>query len=159
MKKSKIITIVLSALTVLHFLVGGLMGFIMIKGEDLKTFNFLFWISLPMAIFCLLVDWYSLGKADVETPYTTLKLRKWRIVKERRIYKSDNRLQALELGIYAWLLSLVVPLFAFKVVWPDTFWPFSFNALIEFLGTSLVLIGVIMGIIKNRRKKGGQVCQ
>ena len=159
MKKSKILTIVLSALTVLHFLVGGLMGFIMIKGEDLKTFNLIFWISLPMAIFCLLVDWYSLSKADVETPYTTLKLRKWRIVKERRIYKSDNRLQALELGIYAWLLSLVVPLFAFKVVWPDTIWPFSFTVVIESIGTAIIMTGWIMGIIKYRRKKGGKVCQ
>ena len=36
MKKKKLFAIILNALTLLNFLVGGLLGFILIKGEDLK---------------------------------------------------------------------------------------------------------------------------
>lgn len=157
MKKKKLFTIVLSALSLLNFLVGGLLGFILIKGEDLKTFNFIFWISFPMTVFCLLVGWYSLRKANVDTTYNALKLIKWRIVKEQRHYKTDNELQALEVGISGWLLSLITPLFALKVIWPYTFWVFSFNVVIECLGASLILMGFIFGIIKYRRQKGADV--
>ena len=157
MKKNRIIIIVFASLTLLNFLVGGLMGFMLIEGEDMETFNFIFWISFPMTLFCLLTGWYSLRKADVDTPYNTLRLRKWHIVREQRHYKTDNKLQALEMVISAWLLSLMTPLFAFKVIWPDTFWVFSFNVLIKFLGAAVVLMGLIFGIIKYKREKGANV--
>lgn len=157
MKKKKIFTIVLSALSLLNFLVGGLTGFILIKGEDLKTFNFIFWISFPMTVFCLLVGWYSLRKANMDTTYNALKLRKWRIVKEQRHYKTDNELQALEVSISGWALSLILPLFALGTIWPNTFWQFSFNVYIKFLGTAAILFGLIMGIIKYSRTKGANV--
>ena len=46
MKKKKLFAIILNALTLLNFLVGGLLGFILIKGEDLKTFRFIFFLCL-----------------------------------------------------------------------------------------------------------------
>ena len=161
MKRNKIIIIVLAALSLLNLIVGGLMGFISIKGDDQKTLNIIFWLCMPMAIFCLLVSLYSLRKADVDTTYNTLRLRKWHFVKEQRHYKTDNKLQALELAISAWLLSLGVLLFSFGTIWPDTFWQSSFNVLImflgKFLGAALVLMGLIFGIIKYKRGKGASV--
>lgn len=144
----------MGALTLLNFLVGGMMGFILIKGDDLETFHFIFCISLPMAVFCLIAAWLSLRKANVDTTYNAPRLRKWRIVKEQRHYKTDNELQALEVSISGWLLSLLTPLFSFKVIWPDTFWVLSFNVLIKSLGVTLILLGIVFGIIKYKREKG-----
>lgn len=157
MKRNKIITIVLAALSLLNLIVGGLLGFVSIKGDDPKTLNIIFWLCMPMAIFCLLVSLYSLRKADVDTTYNTLRLRKWRFVKKQRHYKTDNKLQALELAIPAWLLSLVVLLFTLGTIWPDTFWQSSFNVLIKFLGAALGLMGLVFGIIKYKREKGASV--
>ena len=157
MKRNKIITIVLAALSLLNLIVGGLLGFVSIKGDDPKTLNIIFWLCMPMAIFCLLVSLYSLRKADVDTTYNTLRLRKWHFVKEQRHYKTDNKLQALELAISAWLLSLVLLLFTLGTIWPDTFWQSSFNVLIKFQGAALVLMGLVFGIIKYKREKGASV--
>ena len=158
MKRNRIVSIVLSALSLLNFLVGGLMGFILIKGENLKIFNFIFWICLATELFCLLCSWYELhhSKNKKETYYNAPRLKKWHIVKERRIYKFDAEQAALEIGISGWALSLIVPMFALGTIWPDTFWQFSFNVYIKSLGTAAILFGLIMGIIKYKREKGAK---
>ena len=158
MKKKIIFAFILNALTLLNFLVGGLLGFILIKGEDLKTFRFIFWLCLGATIFCLLCSWLELRLMKTGKKYNILKLKKWHIVKEQRQYKSgDGWFATDEIGLSSWALSLIVPMFALGTIWPDIFWDFSVNVYLKYLGTALVLIGVIMGIIKYKQQKGETV--
>lgn len=158
MKKKKIFAIILGVLSLLNFLVGGILGFVLIKGEDLKVFHFIFWLCLAAAVFCLLCSWLELRLTKEGKKYYVMKLKKWHFVKEQRQFKSgDGWFSAIEIGWSGWTLSLVVPMFALGTIWPDTFWDFSLNVYLKYLGIALVLIGVIMGIIKYRQQKGEAV--
>ena len=75
MKKKKLFAIILNALTLLNFLVGGLLGFILIKGEDLKIFRFIFFLCLGATIFCLLCSWLLLRLTKTGKKYYKLRLR------------------------------------------------------------------------------------
>ena len=156
--KRKIFAIVLNALTLLNFLVGGLLGFILIKGEDLKTFHFIFWLCLGTFFFCLLCSWLELRFTKEGKTYYILRLKKWHIVKEQRQFKSgDGWFATIEIGWSSWALSLIVPLFVLGTIWPDIFWDFSVNVYLKYLGATLAMIGVIIGIIKYKQQKGETV--
>lgn len=156
--KNKILTMVFGALSLLNFLVGGLLGFILIKGEDLKIFNFIFWLCLGLALFCLLCSWIELRCTKAGKKYYILRLKNWHIIKEQRQYKSgDGWHSTIEIGWSSWVLSLIVPMFALGTIWPDTFWDFSLKVYLKFLGIIIALFGFIMGIVRYRRQKGESV--
>ncbi|MBQ9586713.1 MAG: hypothetical protein IJR26_02480 [Bacteroidales bacterium] len=157
MNKTRIATIVLAALALLNYLVGGLLGFICIGSENMKIFTFLFCIFLLVSVVCLLTDWMTLRQAESGMEYKVLKLRRGRFVREpRKMRRDDEGLQALQMGISGWSFSLIVPLFAFGLIWPDTFWLLSFNVLSSIAVGISILSGFILGIVRatRQRKKG-----
>ena len=158
MNKIRIATIVLAALSLLNFIVGGIIGLVFPSSESKKIFIFIFLVCIVAAIVCLLCDRMTLRQAEAETEYKVLKLRKGRLVREPRRMEHDNDgLRALQMGISGWVFSLMVPLFAFGMVWPDTFWLLSFNVLWEVLVLFLVaMVFVIEIIIANRKRKKGE---
>lgn len=158
MRRIRIVTVVLAALSLVNFIVGGILGFVLIKGEEIKIFSFLFFIFLAVAIVSLLADWFTLRQAEAETPYRVLTLKKGRFVREqRRMERDSDGLQALQMGISGWAFSLSVPLLAFGLIWPDTFWLLSFDVILTCIMGTVVLSGLIIGIIRYRREKGGDV--
>lgn len=157
MNKIRIATIVLAVLALLNYLVGALLGFIGIRGENVKVFAFVFCISLFVGVVCLVADWMTLRSAESGEEYKVLKLRKGRFVRETRKMRRDNEgLQALQMGISGWSFSLMVPLFAFGLIWPDTFWLLSFNVISSIAVAVPVFSGFIIGIVSSarQRKKG-----
>ena len=157
MNKIRNATIVLAALALLNFLVGAIMGFVLVRGENVKVFAFVFGIMLLASVVCLVADWMTLRQAERGMEYTVLKLRKGRFVREpRKMQRDDEGLQALQMGISGWSFSLIVPLFAFGLIWPDTFWLLSFEVLSSIAVGLPVLSGFIIGIIRahRQRKKG-----
>lgn len=157
MNKIRIATIVLTALALVNYLVGAIMGFVLVRGENVKLFAYVFCISLFVGVVCLVADWMTLRRAESEMEYTVLKLRKGRFVREpRKMRRDDDGLQALQMGISGWSFSLIVPLFAFGLIWPDTFWLLSFEVLSSIAVGLPVLSGFIIGIIRahRQRKKG-----
>ena len=154
MNKIRIATIVLAVLALLNYLVGALLGFIGIRGEDVKLFAYVFCISLLVGVVCLVADWLTLRWAESGEEYKVLKLRKGRFVREMRKMRRDNEgLQALQMGISGWSFSLMVPLFAFELIWP---WLLSFNVISSIAVAVPVLSGFIIGIVSSarQRKKG-----
>lgn len=157
MNKIRIATIVLAALALVNYLVGAIMGFVLVRGENVKVFAFVFGIMLLAGVVCLVADWMTLRQAERGMEYTVLKLRKGRFVREpRKMQHDDDGLQALQMGISGWSFSLIVPLFAFGLIWPDTFWLLSFEVLSSIAVGLPVLSGFIIGIIRahRQRKKG-----
>ena len=157
MNKIRIATIVLAALALVNYLVGAIMGFALVRGENLKTFAFVFGIMLLAGVVCLVADWMTLRQVESEMEYKVLKLRKGRFVREpRKMRRDDEGLQALQMGISGWSFSLIVPLFAFGLIWPDTFWLLSFNVLSSLAVGLPVLSAFIIGIVSSarQRKKG-----
>ena len=157
MNKIRNATIVLAALALLNYLVGAIMGFVLVRGENVKVFAFVFGIMLLASVVCLVADWMTLRQAERGMEYTVLKLRKGRFVREpRKMQRDDEGLQALQMGISGWSFSLIVPLFAFGLIWPDTFWLLSFEVLSSIAVGLPVLSGFIIGIIRahRQRKKG-----
>ena len=157
MNKIGIATIVLAVLALLNYLVGALLGFIGIRGEDVKLFAYVFCISLFVGVVCLVANWMTLRSAESGEEYKVLKLRKGRFVRETRKMRCDNEgLQALQMGISGWSFSLMVPLVAFGLIWPDTFWLLSFNVISSIAVAVPVLSGFIIGIVSSarQRKKG-----
>lgn len=157
MSRIKIATIVLAALALVNYLVGAIMGFVLVRGENLKTFAFVFGIMLLASVVCLVADWMTLRWAESGEEYKVLKLRKGRFVRETRKMRRDNEgLQALQMGISGLSFSLTVPLFAFGLIWPDTFWLLSFNVISSIAVAVPVLSGFIIGIVSSasQRKKG-----
>lgn len=158
MRKNRIATIVLAALSLVNFIVGGIMGFILPNSENKKVFAFIFLVCLAAAVITLLCDWMTLKQANARTEYKVLKLRKGRLVREPRRMKPDNDgLKALHMGISGWLFSLIVPLFACGMIWSDTLWLLSFNVLIKFTVVAIMLSGLIFGIIEYIKTKGEKV--
>ena len=157
MNKIRIATIVLAALALVNYLVGAIMGFVLVRGENVKVFAFVFGILLLASVVCLVADWMTLRQAERGMEYTVLKLRKGRFVREpRKMQRDDDGLQALQMGISGWSFSLIVPLFAFGMIWPDTFWLLSASVLSSIAVGLPVLSGFIIGIIRahRQRKKG-----
>lgn len=157
MNKIRIATIVLAALALVNYLVGAIMGFFFVRGENVKVFAFVFGIMLLAGVVCLVADWMTLRQAERGMEYTVLKLRKGRFVREpRKMQRDDDGLQALQMGISGWSFSLMVPLFAFGLIWPDTFWLLSASVLSSIAVGLPVLSGFIIGIIRDhrQRKKG-----
>jgi len=157
MNKIRIATIVLAALALVNYLVGAIMGFVLVRGENVKVFAFVFGILLLASVVCLVADWMTLRQAERGMEYTVLKLRKGRFVREpRKMQRDDDGLQALQMGISGWSFSLIVPLFAFGLIWPDTFWLLSASVLSSIAVGLPVLSGFIIGIIRahRQRKKG-----
>lgn len=157
MNKIRIATIVLATLALVNYLVGALLGFIGIRGENVKLFAYVFFVSLFVGVVCLVADWMTLRRAESGEEYKVLKLRKGRFVRETRKMRRDNEgLQALQMGISGWSFSLMVPLFALGLIWPDTFWLLSFNVLSSIAVAVPVLSGFIIGIVSSARqlKKG-----
>lgn len=157
MNKIRIATIVLAALALVNYLVGAIMGFALVRGENLKTFAYVFCISLFVGVVCLVADWMTLRRVESGEEYKVLKLRKGRFVREpRKMQRDDEGLQALQMGISGWSFSLMVPLFAFGLIWPDTFWLLSFNVISSIAVAVPVLSGFIIGIVSSarQRKKG-----
>lgn len=155
MKKKKLFAIILNALTLLNFLVGGLLGFILIKGEDLKTFRFVFFLCLGATIFCLLCSWLLLRLTKTGKKYYKLRLKKWHIVKEQHQYKSDDKWSTVgSFGLLNLTLSLLVPWFALSTIWPESFLMSSFSVYLKYFGVVPVLFGIIIIILEYIRKKG-----
>lgn len=157
MNKIRIATIVLAALALVNYLVGAIMGFVLVRDENVKVFAFVFGIMLLARVVCLVADWMTLRQAERGMEYTVLKLRKGRFVREpRKMQRDDDGLQALQMGISGWSFSLIVPLLAFGLIWPDTFWLLSFNVLSSIAVGLPVLSGFIIGIVRahRQRKKG-----
>lgn len=157
MNKIRIATIVLAALALVNYLVGAIMGFVLVRGENLKTFAFVFGIMLLVGVVCLVADWLTLRWAESGADYEVLKLRKGRFVREpRKMRRDDEGLEALQMGISGWSFSLIVPLFALGLIWPDTFWLLSASVLSSLAVGLPVLSGFIIGIIRahRQRKKG-----
>lgn len=154
MNKIRIATIVLTALALVNYLVGAIMGFVLVRGENVKVFAFVFGIMLLASVVCLVADWMTLRQAERGMEYTVLKLRKGRFVREpRKMQRDDEGLQALQMGISGWSFSLIVPLFAFGLIWPDTFWLLSASVLSSIAVGLPVLSGFIIGIIRARRQR------
>lgn len=157
MNKIRIATIVLAALALVNYLVGAIMGFVLVRGENVKVFAFVFGIMLLASVVCLVADWMTLRQAERGMEYTVLKLRKGCFVREpRKMQRDDDGLQALQMGISGWSFSLIVPLFAFGLIWPDTFWLLSFEVLSSIAVGLPVLSAFIIGIVRahRQRKKG-----
>ena len=160
MNKIRIATIVLAALALVNYLVGAIMGFVFVRGENVKVFAFVFGIMLLAGVVGLLADWMTLRQAESEMEYKVLKLRKGRFVREpRKMRRDDEGFQALQMGITGWSFSLIVPLFAFRLIWPDTFWLLSLNVLSSVAVGISVLSGFILGIVRaaRQRRKGENV--
>ena len=160
MNKIRIATIVLAALALVNYLVGAIMGFVFVRGENVKVFAFVFGIMLLAGVVGLLADWMTLRQAESEMEYKVLKLRKGRFVREpRKMRRDDEGFQALQMGITGLSFSLIVPLFAFGLIWPDTFWLLSFNVLSSVAVGISVLSGFILGIVRaaRQRRKGENV--
>lgn len=154
MNKIRIATIVLAALALVNYLVGAIMGFVLVRGENVKVFAFVFGIMLLASVVCLVADWMTLRQAERGMEFTVLKLRKGRFVREpRKMQRDDDGLQALQMGISGWSFSLIVPLFAFGLIWPDTFWLLSASVLSSIAVGLPVLSGFIIGIIRARRQR------
>ncbi len=157
MNKIRIATIALTALSLLNYLVGGIMGFVLTRGENLKTFGFVFAVCVFASVVCLVADWGTLRQAESRMEYRVLTLRKWRFVREpRRMKPDDDGLQALQMGITGWAFSLTVLLYALALIWPDRFWMLSSRVLISATVLISVASGVVIGFIRARRqeKKG-----
>jgi hypothetical protein len=157
MNKIRIATIVLAVLALLNYLVGAIMGFVLVRGENVKVFAYVYCISLFVGVVCLVADWMTLRRAESGEEYKVLKLRKGRFVREMRKMRRDNEgLQALQMGISGWSFSLIVPLFALGLIWPDTFWLLSFNVISSIAVAVPILSGFIIGIVSSasQRKKG-----
>ena len=157
MNKIRIATIVLAAMALVNYLVGAIMGFVLVRDENVKVFAFVFGIMLFASVVCLVADWMTLRSAESGEEYKVLKLRKGRFVRETRKMRRDNEgLQALQMGISGWSFSLIVPLFAFGLIWPDTFWLLSASVLSSIAVGLPVLSGFIIGIVTSarQRKKG-----
>ena len=157
MRKNRTVTIVLAALSLLNYVVGGLMGFILIRGEHKGVFAFIYFVFLVASAISMAANWYMLRQANAETPYRVLKLRKWRLVRESRHMKPDrDGLKALAMGITGYAFSLGVPLYACALIWPDTFWMLSFNTIFSVLILLSVLVDFIIEIViaTRERKKG-----
>jgi|GEM_PF-1781590 len=154
MRRIRIVTVVLAALSLVNFIVGGILGFVLIKGEEIKIFSFLFFIFLAVAVGCLLADWMTLRQTESEMEYRVLTLRKWRFVREpRRMKRDDNGLLALQMGISGWLFSLMVPLIAVGFIWPDSFWLLSAEVVNGFVMMAIGLSGLVIGFIRARRQR------
>lgn len=154
MNKIRIAAIVLAALALVNYLVGAIMGFVLVRGENVKVFAFVFGIMLLAGVVCLVADWMTLRQAERGMEYTVLKLRKGRFVREpRKMQRDDDGLQALQMGISGWSFSLMVPLFAFGLIWPDTFWLLSFEVLSSIAVGLPVLSAFIIGIVRARRQR------
>ena len=155
MKKKKLFAIILNALTLLNFLVGGLLGFILIKGEDLKKFRFIYFLCLGATIFCLLCSWLELRLTKTGKKYYKLRLKKWHIVKEQHQYKSDDKWSTVgNIGLVDLMLSLLVPWFALSTIWPESFLMSSLDVYLKCIGVVPVLFGIIIIILEYIRKKG-----
>ena len=154
MSKIKITTIVFAALSLLNFIVGGIMGFVFTNSENRKVFAFIFFVCVVAAVVTLLCDWMTLKQANAQTEYKVLKLRKGRFVREKHRMKPDDGLQALHMGISGWLFSLIVPLYAVGMWWPDIFWLFSFKTLIRFVVLAIMLCSFVFGIVRYIKTKG-----
>ena len=154
MNKIRIAIIVFAALSLVNFVVGGIMGFILPDSEDRKMFAIIFFVCLALTVNLLICDRMILKKANTITEYKALKLRNGHFVRETRRTKPYNRLDALNMIISGWLLTLIIPLLAFRLVWPDSFWMFSFNVLIKLTAVTEILISIVFGIIKYIRTKG-----
>ena len=157
MNKIRIATIVLAVLALLNYLVGAIMGFVLVRGENIKVFAYVYCISLFVGVVCLVADWMTLRRAESGEEYKVLKLRKGRFVRETRKMRRDNEgLQALQMGISGWSFSMMVPLFALGLIWPETFWLLSFNVISSIAVAVPVLSGFIIGIVSSARqlKKG-----
>ena len=153
MNKIRIATIVLTALALVNYLVGAIMGFVLVRGENVKVFAFEFGIMLLAGVVCLVADWMTLRQAERGMEYKVLKLRKGRFVREpRKMQRDDEGLQALQMGISGWLFSLMVPLFAFGSIWLEM----PFEVLSSIAVAVPVLSGFIIGIVSSarQRKKG-----
>jgi hypothetical protein len=160
LEAKKTIGIIGSALSLVNYLVGGIMGFILVRGENLKMFAFLFGVFVLAGVGCLLADWMTLRQTESEMEYRVLTLRKWRFVREpRRMKRDDNGLLALQMGISGWLFSLMVPLIAVGFIWPDSFWLLSAEVVNGFVMMAIGLSGLVIGLIRARcqRKKGENV--
>lgn len=157
MRKIRTITIVLAALSLLNCVVGGLMGFILIKGEHKGVFAFIYFVFLAASAFGLAAGWCTLRQANAETPYRVLKLRKWRLVREsKRMTPDRDGLRALAMGITGYAFSLGVSLYSCALIWPDTFWMLSFKTIFSVLMLLSVLVEFIIEIViaARERKKG-----
>lgn len=153
MSRNKKATLVLAALALLNLLVGGLMGFILIRGENKLVFTYLFFIFMAAAVVTLFCDWMTLRQAEAETEYKVLKLRKWRFVREPRKMERDNDgLRALQMGLSGWAFSLLVPLLAMGLIWPETFWLLSFRVVAALITVLIALAELVVEIIIVRRK-------
>ncbi|MBQ7062417.1 MAG: hypothetical protein IJM88_03920 [Bacteroidales bacterium] len=160
MRRNRIATIVLAALSLLNFLIGGIMGFVLPNSENRKVFIFIFFVCLVAAIITLICDWVMLKQANEEREYKVLRLRKGRLVREpRRLERDYDGLRALQMGISAWFFSLVVPLFAFAMIWPNKFWMMSCNVLAKSLVFATVLVEFVIEIIIvcRKQKRGEEV--
>ena len=157
MNKCKIAIIVFAALSLVNLIVGGIMGFILPDSEDRKMFTIIFFVCLALTIILLICDRAILKKENTLTEYKVWKLRKGHFVRETRRMKPYNRLDALNMIISGWLLTLILPLFAFRLVWPDSFWMFSFNVLIKLTVVTEILISIVFGIINYIRTRGENV--
>lgn len=157
MNKVRIAIIVFAALSLVNFIVGGIMGFILPNSEDRKMFVCIFFVCLALTAIILICDRAILKKENTLTEYKVWKLRKGHFVRETRRMKPYDRLDALNMIISGWLLTLILPLFAFGLIWPGTFWIFSFKMLIQFTAFAEILISFVFGIIKYIRTKGENV--
>lgn len=148
MRRKRIATLVFVALSVLNFLVGGLAGFICIRGEDVKVFAFIYAACLVAAAVCVVCDWAMLRQAAMEKPYRVLRLRKGRLVREERRMRPDtDGLRALQMGFSGWLFSLVVPLFAAALIWPELAQVVSGKSIFNLLLLGIALFEFVVEIV------------
>jgi len=153
MNKIRIAIIVFAALSLVNFIVGGIMGFILPDSEDRKLFTIIFFVCLALTAIILLCDRMILKKENTLTEYKVWKLHKGHFVRETRRMKPYNRLDALNMIISGWLLTLILPLFAFGMTWPI----FPLILLIKFIAVAEILISIVFGIIKHIRTKGDSI--
>lgn len=149
MNKCRIAIIVFAALSLVNFIVGGIMGFLLPNSDDREVFTYIFFVCLVLIVIILLVDRMIFKKANTMKEYKALKLRKGHFVREIRRMKPFDVLDALNLSISGWLLTLILPLFAFGMIWPD----FPLIMLIKFIAVAEILINIVIGIIKHFRTK------
>ena len=154
MNRIRIAIIVFAALSLLNFIVGGIMGLLLHDSEDRKFFAIIFFVCLALTAIILICDQAILKKEKTMKECKVLKLRKGHFVRETRQWKPYNRLDALNMIISTWLLTLVLPLFNFALIWPGTFWIFSFERLIQLVAGAEILLNIVFGIVKYIRTKG-----
>ena len=157
MNKIRIAIIVFAALSLVNFIVGGIMGFMLQDSEDRKVFTCIFFVCLALTAIILICDRAILKKENTLTEYKVWKLRKGHFVRETRRMKPYDRLDALNMIISGWLLTLILPLFAMGMIWSGTFWIFSFKVMINFIAIAEILINIVFGIIKYIRTKGEKI--